>query len=68
MTKRLVDIDDALLQEAAAVLGTSTMKETVNRALAEARDAALRRRHLQRLVDARGTDLADRRVMDGAWR
>lgn len=68
MTKRLVDIDDGLLQEAAAVLGTSTMKDTVNRALAEARDAALRRRHAERLATGRGTDLADDEAMAGAWR
>src|SRR4051812_46447159 len=30
MSKRLVDIDDELLDEATEVLGASTMKETVN--------------------------------------
>ena len=33
MTKRLVDIDDEVLEEARRALGTSTLKETVNRAL-----------------------------------
>jgi len=41
MTKRLIDIDDGLLAEASAILGTTTMKETVNEALSELRRAAL---------------------------
>lgn len=36
MTKTLIDIDDALLAEAARVLGTTTKKDTVNAALGEA--------------------------------
>ena len=34
MTKRLVDIDDELLERARAELGCDTIKDTVNRALA----------------------------------
>ena len=34
MTKRLIDIDDDLLDRARSVLGTATMKDTVNAALA----------------------------------
>jgi Arc/MetJ family transcription regulator len=34
MTKTLIDVDDALLAEAQRLLGTTTKKETVNRALA----------------------------------
>jgi Arc/MetJ family transcription regulator len=33
MTKRLVDIDDDILVEARAALGTTTLKDTVNEAL-----------------------------------
>jgi predicted nucleic acid-binding protein len=36
MTKTLIDIEDAWLDEARAVLGTSTKRDTVNRALREA--------------------------------
>ena len=42
MTKRLVDVDDEVLAQARRILGTETMKDTVNRALREVvrRDAA----------------------------
>ena len=68
MSKRLVDIDDELLDEAAGVLGAATMKETVNRSLEEVVLAARRRRHADRLASMRGLDLAKPRVMSGAWR
>jgi Arc/MetJ family transcription regulator len=68
VTKRLVDIDDELLDEAAAVLGTPTMKQTVNRSLEEVVLAARRRRHADRLEGMRDLDLAKPRVMSGAWR
>jgi Arc/MetJ family transcription regulator len=68
MTKRLVDIDDALLRKASKVLGTATMKDTVNRSLAEVLAAERRRRHAERLASMDGLDLADERVMRRAWR
>ena len=34
MTKRLIDVDDDLLDRARSILGTATMKDTVNAALA----------------------------------
>jgi Arc/MetJ family transcription regulator len=68
MSKRLVDIDDDLLEEAASVLGASTMKETVNRSLEEVVLAARRRRHADRLEAMRDLDLAKPKVMSGAWR
>lgn len=68
VTKRLVDIDDELLEEAAAALGTSTMKQTVSRSLEEVVLAARRRRHADRLEAMRDLDLAKPRVMAGAWR
>jgi Arc/MetJ family transcription regulator len=67
MSKRLVDIDDELLDEATAILGASTMKEAVNRSLEEVVLAARRRRHADRLSDMHGLDLADPEVMAGAW-
>jgi len=36
MTETLIDIEDELLDEAATVLGTSSIKDTVNAALADA--------------------------------
>jgi len=68
MTKRLVDIDDALLREARTLTGAATMKETVHIALRQLLDTELRRRHLRRLESGKGTDLSDGEVMRSAWR
>jgi Arc/MetJ family transcription regulator len=68
VSKRLVDIDDALLHDAAEILGASTMKETVNRALGEVVAAARRRRHADRLARMEGLDLDKPKVMSRAWR
>ena len=68
MSKRLVDIDDDLLEQATAILGASTMKETVNRSLEAVVLTARRHRHAERLANMRGIDLADPAVMAGAWR
>ena len=68
MSKRLVDIDDDLLDEVAGVLDAKTMKETVNRSLEEVVLAARRRSHADRLESMQGMDLAKPRVMSGAWR
>lgn len=68
MTKRLIDIDDELLQKARRALGTGTMKDTVNQALAEVTRAELRRRHAARLAAGDGTDLGQDDIMAGAWR
>ena len=61
MTKTLLDVDDDLLAEATAALGTTTKKETVNEALRlvvettrERRRAALE--DLQRIADEGGFD------------
>lgn len=68
MTKRLVDINDHLLDEVRLLTGASTMKEAVNTALEQLIDTELRRRHLHRLETGSGTDLADNEVMREAWR
>ena len=68
MSKRLVDIDDDLLEEASAVLGASTMKEAVNRSLESVVLAARRLRHADRLEGMVGLDLDDPSIMSGAWR
>jgi Arc/MetJ family transcription regulator len=68
MSKRLVDIDDKLLDEASLVLGASTMKETVNRSLEAVIVAARRRRHADRLESMHGLDLDKSKIMSGAWR
>ncbi len=68
MAKRLVDIDDALLERARNVLGVETMKDTVNAALQEVVRIDLLRRHADRLTKMEGLDLNDPDVMAGAWR
>lgn len=68
VTKRLVDIDDDLLDAATELLGASTMKEAVNRSLEEVVFAARRRRHADRLSTMRDLELADPAAMAGAWR
>ena len=68
MSKRLVDIEDELLRKASDALGATTMKETVNRSLAEVVAAALRRRHVERLESMEGLGLSYSEVMDSAWR
>ena len=71
MAKRLVDIEDGLLEEARQALGTSTIKETVAVALQEAvrsrrRRARLDDEALQRFSNA-ASDLGDETVMSAAW-
>ena len=68
MTKRLVDIDDHVLEQARGALGTGTIKATVDRALRDAVAAAARRRHVERLVADGLPDLLDERVQAEAWR
>ena len=68
MRKTSVDIDEALLEEARSLFGTSSTKETIDRALREVVRGAARRRETRALADMEGLDLADARVMAGAWR
>ena len=68
VTKRLVDIDDADLDAARLALSTSTIKETVARALREAAASAARRREVERLLDGSSALLAAGGDRDRAWR
>ncbi len=68
MTKRLIDIDDGLLDQARTLTGATTIKETVNTSLREVINAELRRQHLARLVTGEGTDIANDEVTADAWR
>lgn len=63
-------VDDALLAQAQAALGTTGLKDTVDRALGEAVRAQRRRELLQQLREGEGFDrelLADD-VRRGQWR
>ncbi len=71
MTKRLVDIDDALLGDAQSVLGTATYKDTVNQALMwVVRQRRVPLRDTPDVLEAFAaatTDLSDPDVMRAAW-
>ncbi len=68
MTKRLVDIDDDVLQAARVALDTQTIKDTVDAALRSASALAARRRHLERFRADELPDLREGDVMSQAWR
>ena len=68
VTKRLIDIDDNLLEAVRDLTGASTMKEAVNGALQHMVDFDLRLRHVRRLLTQEGIDLADEQLMRDAWR
>lgn len=68
VTKRLVDIDDDLLEQVRQIVGASTMKEAVNGALQHVVDFDLRVRHVERLRSMEGIDLGDDELMRDAWR
>lgn len=68
MTKRLVDVDDDKLEEVRALLGTSTMKATVNGAFEEVLALAARRRALLDVEAVAGSaDLAQDDQRRAAW-
>jgi Arc/MetJ family transcription regulator len=72
LTKRLIEIEDDLLQQARDALGTETIKDTVAIALRHAIHSSKRRTRLddttlQRFAAA-SEDLADDDVMAAAWR
>jgi Arc/MetJ family transcription regulator len=70
MTKRLVEIDDEVLEAARQALGTTTLKDTVNAALAETVKAVSRREitkdDIRRFVEAT-EDLRNPEIMAKAW-
>ena len=71
MSRTLIDVDDDALTRAAAVLGTSTKVETVNRALqlvAETAGQQAERDRFDELLDLVGERLAETDVRSEAWR
>ena len=67
MTKRLVDIDDELLEITRQVLGTETLKDTVNAAMEAAVQA--RRTSVRTALDVLAELAGDGRLSDrdAAW-
>lgn len=68
MRKTSVDVDDLLLEQVRDVLGTSSIKDTIDHALREVLRAEARRREIRALAAMEGLDLADETVMAKAWR
>lgn len=68
MRKTSVDVDDRLLEQVRDVLGTSSIKETIDGALREVMRGEARRREIEALSAMDGLDLADEQVMAKAWR
>ncbi|MER6003068.1 type II toxin-antitoxin system VapB family antitoxin [Nonomuraea angiospora] len=65
--RTVIDIDKELLEVAQHELGTSTMKETVNAALAEIAERAKRREAFEYWRTRDYSDLLDPEIMKHAW-
>jgi len=68
MTKRLLDIDDAALEDAKRILETRTMKDTVNEALRRVARIEGSKAWIDLMSSEDFVDLRDVGVMGGAWR
>ena len=66
--KTSVEINEDLLAAARRILGTKTVKDTIEGALREVVKAEARRLEVEALTQMKGLDLADAEVMAGAWR
>lgn len=65
--KTALMIDDELVEQAKAILGTKTTTDTLHEALLEVIRVQARARHFERLRRREGLDLHDPEVMRGAW-
>ncbi len=68
MRKTSVDIDDRLIEQAKSLLGTASIKETIDGALREVVRRDVRRQEIRALAEMDGLDLSDGEVMAKAWR
>lgn len=68
MTKRLIDIDDELLESAQRELGTNGVSDTVRAALRTAAAIGARAREIEWLTNGGMESLADREQRDQVWR
>lgn len=68
MRKTSVEIDDKLIEEVRVLLGTSSIKETIDSALREILRREARRQEIEALVNMDGLELSDENVMASAWR
>lgn len=68
MRKTSVEIDDGLIEQVRALLGTSSIKETIDSALREVLRREARRQEIEALATMDGLELSDEKLMAGAWR
>lgn len=68
MHRTTIQLDQKKLAKVRRVLGTTGIKETVERAFDEILAMELRRQHVERLIKNQGIDLDDDDVMATAWR
>ena len=68
VTKRLIDLDDQVLERARELLDGATIKDTVNTALREFCDRDMRVRLFAHIQQLAAGDLGDPEVMRGAQR
>ena len=68
MHRTTIVLDQKKLARVRKVLGTTGIKETVERAFDEILAMELRKRAVERLIKMEGLDLADEKVMARAWR
>ncbi len=68
MRKTSVEIDDKLIEQVRVLLGTSSIKETIDSALREILRREARRQEIEALVNMDGLELSDENVMASAWR
>lgn len=67
MAKTTLDVDEVKLDAAKHILGTRTLRDTVDRALDAVLALAARRRTVNRLRRMAGLELDNPEVMDAAW-
>ena len=68
MRKTSVVIDDELVARVRILLGTSSIRETIDRALRDVERREARRQEIRALIEMDGLDLRDPAVMSKAWR
>lgn len=68
MRKTSVEIDDGLIEQVRILLGTSSIKETIDSALREVLRREARREEIEALTMMDGLELSNEKVMAGAWR
>lgn len=66
--KTSVEINEELLIAVQRILSTATIKDTIEEAFREILRVEARREETEALSTMQGMDLADEKVMSGAWR